>query len=73
MQILSVSVPLVALAVCAGCAMDQPRSTEMGAGAAGTASNERMLYCKDGAYMPKSIGCPAGVERDMTPPASTTK
>lgn len=71
MQMLPVSVSLLAIALCAGCAKDQSGTSAMG-GPAATASTERTLYCKDGAYMPKSIGCPAGVERDMTP-AGTQK
>lgn len=73
MKKLPVSVSLVALVLCAGCAMNQPSTGAMGAAPASTASSERTLYCKDGAYMPKSIGCAAGVERDMTPPAATQK
>jgi hypothetical protein len=78
-----VSIPLLALAVCAGCA--QPTATATGAGpttamGAGpspspgaTASNERTLYCKDGSYVTKKVGCAGGVERDLTPPATTQK
>ena len=53
--------------------MDQSGDRAMGAGPTASASTERTLYCKDGAYMPKSLGCPAGVERDMTPPAPATQ
>ena len=72
MQMLPVSIPLLALAVCAGCAMDRPSTSAMGAGPTTTASTQRTLYCKDGSYVQKSVGCGgAGLERDMTPPAST--
>jgi hypothetical protein len=67
MKMLSLAFPLAALAVCAGCAMDQSRTSAMGAGPATTASNERTLYCKDGSYVTKSVGCAAGVERELTP------
>jgi hypothetical protein len=73
MQMLPVSVPLLALALCAGCAMDQNSTSAMGAGPTTTASSARTLYCKDGSYVQKSVGCAAGVERDLTPPASTTQ
>ena len=73
MRMLPVSIPLLALVVCAGCASDQSGTSTMGAGSTASASNERTLYCKDGAYMPKSIGCPAGVERELTPSAATQR
>lgn len=73
MQTLTVSVSALALALCAGCAMDGSRTSAMGAGSSATASSDRTLYCKDGAYMSKSTGCPAGLERDMTPAAGTSK
>lgn len=73
MRMLPVSLPLLSLAVCAGCAMEQPGTSAMGAGPSSTASAERTLYCKDGSYVTKSVGCAAGVERDMTPPATGQK
>lgn len=65
MRILSVSFSLLALAVCAGCA--QPRTSEMGAGAAAAPS----VYCRDGAWVSSTGECGShgGVERDMTPPS----
>ena len=51
--------------------MDQSSTKAMGASPATTVSTERTLYCKDGAYVAKSVGCAAGVERDLTPPAAT--
>lgn len=47
--------------------MNQPRTSAMGAGPTTTASEERTLYCKDGSYVTKSVGCAAGVERELTP------
>lgn len=73
MRMLPVSFSLLALAVVAGCAMQQPGTSTMGAGPSSTASAERTLYCKDGSYVTKSVGCAAGVERDMTPPATSQK
>lgn len=73
MTMLPVSLSLLALSVCAGCAMEQPGTSTMGAGPASTASAERTLYCKDGSYVTKSVGCAAGVERDMTPPSTGQK
>jgi len=73
MKILPLAFPLLAVAVCAGCAMDRSSTSAMGAGRGGTASNEAMLYCKDGAHVAKSVGCAAGVERDLTPAATTQK
>lgn len=64
---LSVSLPLLALALCAGCAMDRPSTGAMGAS---SASSQRTLYCKDGAYVTKEMGCAAGVERVLPAPAS---
>ena len=66
MRILPVSSSLLALAVCAGCAQ-QPSTTAMGAGP----GDARAVYCRDGAWMSKSIGCGShgGVERDATPAA----
>ncbi|MGZ5179497.1 MAG: hypothetical protein ACXWC6_04610 [Ramlibacter sp.] len=65
MRILSVSLSLLALAVCAGCA-EQPRTTQMGAGPASTVK----LYCRDGAWVTVAGGCAmhGGVERDMSSP-----
>ncbi len=71
MRMLPVSLSLLTLALCAGCAMDKSNTSAMGAGP--TASAERSLYCKDGSYVTKSVGCAAGLERDMTPPATTQK
>ena len=68
MKMLPAALPLLALAVCAGCA--QRGTAVMGAGPAPTPSAERTLYCKDGSYVSKSVGCAAGVERDLTPPAT---
>lgn len=65
MKKFSVSLSLVAVALCAGCATE-------GVGPIGvdTATGEpRVLYCKDGAYVTKSMGCGAGVERVLTPPS----
>jgi hypothetical protein len=67
MKMLPVSLSLFALAVGAGCAQQQPSTSAMGAGPATTASADRTVYCKDGSYVAKSVGCAAGVERDMTP------
>ena len=53
--------------------MDRSGTSAMGAGPSSGASSEAMLYCKDGAHVPKSDGCAAGVERDMTPPSATQK
>lgn len=72
MRMLPVSFSLLA-AVCGGCAMEQSGTSTMGAGPASTASGERTLYCKDGSYVTKSVGCAAGVERDMTPSVATQK
>lgn len=71
MRILPLAFPLLAVAVCAGCAMDQSGTRSMGA--SGSASNEPMLYCKDGAHVSKSTGCGAGVEREITPASSATQ
>ena len=73
MKMLRVSFPLLAVALSAGCAMDRSGTSAMGAGPSTTASTQRTLYCKDGAYVTKSVGCAAGVERDMTPPDTTTQ
>jgi hypothetical protein len=73
MRTLPVSLSLLTLAIGAGCAMQQPSTSSMGAAPASTASADRMLYCKDGSYVAKSVGCAAGVERDMTPAAATQK
>jgi len=66
MKKFSVSLSLVAVALCAGCATE-------GVGLIGVdaATGEpRVLYCKDGAYVTKSMGCGAGVERVLPlPPA----
>jgi hypothetical protein len=70
MKMLSISLPFAAFAVFSGCAMHEPGTTAMGAGPVSTASTERTLYCKDGSYVTKSVGCAAGVERDMTPAAA---
>jgi hypothetical protein len=70
---LPVSFSLLAFAVCVGCAMKQPGTSAMGAGPTSSASAERTLYCKDGSYVTKSVGCAAGLERDMTPPATTQR
>ena len=72
MKMLPVAAPLL-LALCAGCAMDRTDTSAMGAGPATTGGSDRTLYCKDGAYVSRSMGCAAGVERDMTPPAATTE
>ena len=48
--------------------MDRPSTSAMGAN---PASTQRTLYCKDGAYVTKAMGCAAGVERDLTPPATS--
>ena len=73
MKILPLAFPLLAVAVCAGCAMDRNSTSAMGAGPGATASSEPMLYCKDGAHVAKSVGCGAGVEREMTPASATQK
>ena len=73
MKVLPIASPLLALALCTGCAMDRSRTSAMGAGPGATASSEAMLYCKDGAHVPKSVGCAAGVERDLTPPAAAQR
>lgn len=70
MKILSLASSLLAVAVCAGCAMDQSGTRSMGAG---PGSSDVTLYCKDGAHVSKSTGCAAGVERDMTPASATQK
>jgi len=64
--------PLLVLAASAGCAMNRPGTSAMG-GPADTASTERTLYCKDGSYVTKSVGCAAGVERELPSRASTQK
>jgi hypothetical protein len=71
MKLLPACFSLVVL-VCAGCAT-QSGTRAMGAGPAAKASTDRTLYCKDGAYVPKSVGCAAGVERDLTPAPSAAK
>jgi hypothetical protein len=73
MKMLPVSLSLMAL-VCAGCAT-QPSTSAMGAGRPNAASAEkRTVYCKDGAYVTKSVGCGgAGVERDMTSAPAASK
>jgi hypothetical protein len=71
MKMLPVCLSLLVLA-CAGCAT-QSGTSAMGAGPAAKASNERTLYCKDGAYVTKSMGCAAGLERDMTPAPAASK
>jgi hypothetical protein len=48
-------------------------TSAMGAGPVSSASAERTLYCKDGSYVTKSVGCAAGLERDMTPSATGQK
>jgi len=75
MRMLPVFSPLLAFAVCTGCAMDQSSTgtSAMGAGPVSSASAERTLYCKDGSYVTKSVGCAAGLERDMTPSATGQK
>lgn len=73
MRMLQISFSLLALA-CAGCAMDRNSTSAMGAGPVSTASNERTVYCKDGQYVTKSVGCGgAGVERDLSPSAPAPK
>ena len=47
--------------------MDRPSTSAMGASADST---QRTLYCKDGAYVTKAMGCAAGVERVLPSPAS---
>ena len=49
--------------------MDRSSTSAMGAGPT-SASTQRTLYCKDGTYATKSMGCAAGLERDMTPPST---
>jgi hypothetical protein len=72
MRTLALSFSLLAAAVGAGCAMEHSGTGMMGAGPSSSASAERTLYCKDGSYVTKSVGCAGGVERDLTPPASTS-
>jgi len=71
MLAVSASVSLLAIGVCAGCAMDRSSTRAMGASPA--ASEQRTLYCKDGAYATKSVGCIAGVERELTPAGSAVQ
>lgn len=73
MKSLSLASSLLAVAVCAGCAMDRSGTRSMGAGPGSSASSEATLYCKDGAHVSKSTGCAAGVEREMTPASATQK
>jgi hypothetical protein len=68
MKLLSLCLPVLTLVVCAGCSTNPPGTSAMGAGPTTTASSEeRTLYCKDGSYVTKSVGCAAGVERELTP------
>lgn len=72
MMTVPLSFSLLAVALCAGCAMEHSGSSAMGAGPATSASAERTLYCKDGSYVTKSVGCgPAGLERDLAPSVPT--
>ena len=73
MKVSPVASSLLALALCTGCAMDRSSTSAMGAGPGAMASSEATLYCKDGAHVPKSVGCAAGVERDMTPPTAAQR
>lgn len=70
MKMLSVSLPLVALALCAGCASDGSGTSAMGANAS---QEPRTLYCRDGAYVTKSMGCAAGVERVLPTPSTSSR
>jgi hypothetical protein len=70
---LPLSLSVLGLLVCAGCSTQRSDTGAMGAGPSTTASAERTLYCKDGSYVAKSVGCAAGLERDLTPPATMQK
>jgi uncharacterized lipoprotein YajG len=63
MKVLSITFSLLALAMSAGCAQQQPRTSAMGASPTTASQN---FYCRDGAYV-SSGGCGShgGVERDM--------
>jgi hypothetical protein len=66
MRVLSGSLAMLALVVCAGCASEH--STAMGAGPAGG------IICRDGAFVPPKGSCGAhgGVEREIEPTAGAT-
>jgi hypothetical protein len=64
MKLLPISLSLFALVISAGCAMDGSGTRAMGA-TSGSSSTEARLYCKDGQYTTKKIGCAAGVEREL--------